>query len=79
MNIEKSKMEVMEMLLKVRSKSLINQMKELLQKEMIVGYTTAGKPLTLKQYNQRLAKAEKEYTEGKWLSQEDAEKESEQW
>jgi len=79
MTIEQRKIELMAMLIKVRSESLINQMENLLKKEMIVGYTTAGKPLTEKEYNERLTKAEKNYSEGKWLSQEDAEKESEQW
>ncbi len=79
MTIEQRKMELMAMLLKVRSESLINQMEALLKKELIVGYTTAGEPLTEQEYNERLAKAEKNYSEGKWLSQEDAEKESEQW
>ena len=79
MNIEKSKMEVMEMLLKVRSKSLINQMKELLQKEMIVGYTTAGKPLTLEKYNARLAEAEAQIARGEVISQEDLENKIKKW
>jgi len=79
MNIEKTKMEVMEMLLKVRSESLINQMKALLKKEMIVGYTTAGEPLTEKEYNERLAEAEEQIARGEVTSQEDFEKESEKW
>ena len=79
MTLEQRKIELMAMMLKVRSESLINQMETLLKKEMIVGYTTAGEPLTEKEYNERLAKAEKNYSEGKWLSQEDAEKKSEQW
>lgn len=79
MDIQLKKMKIMEMLLKVRNENLINRMEKLLEKEMIVGYTTAGKPLTLEQYNNRLAKAEEEYKDGDWLSQEDAEKESEQW
>jgi ribosomal protein S7 len=79
MNLDQRKMVLMAMLIKVRSESLINQMEELLKKEMIVGYTTAGEPLTEKENNDRLAKAEKNYLEDKWLSQEDAEKESDQW
>lgn len=79
MDIQLKKMKIMEMLLKVRSESLITQMERLLEKEMIVGYTTAGKPLTLKQYNDRLAEAEKQVAQGKVTSQEDLEKESEQW
>ncbi len=47
MTIEQRKMELMAMMLKVRNVSLIEQMEALLKKEMIVGYTTAGVPLTL--------------------------------
>lgn len=79
MTLEQRKIELIAMMLKVRSESLINQMENLLKKEMIVGYTTAGEPLTLKQYNERLEKAEKQITNGEGTSQEDFEKESEQW
>ena len=79
MNIEKSKMEVMEMLLKVRSESLVNQMKALLKKEMIVGYTTAGEPLTLEQYQDRMELAKKQVAEGKVTSHSDLKKKIKKW
>jgi len=79
MNIQVDKMEVMELLVNVKSQSLVNRIKSILKKEMIVGYTTAGEPLTLKQYNARLAKAEEQIANGEVTSQEDFEKESEQW
>ena len=79
MTFEQRKMEVMEMLLKVRSESLVKQMKELLKKEMIVGYTTAGEPLTLDQYNARLAEAEKQIARGETISHEELKKKIKKW
>ena len=79
MNIQVDKMEVMELLVNVKNQNLVNRIKSILKEEMIVGYTTSGEPLTLKQYNARLVKAEKQIANGEVTSQEDFEKESEQW
>jgi len=79
MTIEQRKMELIAMMLKVRSESLINQMENLLKKEMIVAYTTTGEPLTLKQYKDRLDKAKKQVAEGKYTTQEDLEKKVKKW
>ena len=79
MDIQIRKMKVMEMLMKVRSEHLVEQMEKLLEKEMIVAYTTEGKPLTLKSYNKRLEKAEKEIAEGKITSHEGLEQEMKKW
>ena len=79
MDIQAKKIEIMEMLLKVSSESLINQMEQLLKKKMIVGYSTDGKPLTLEAYNKRIKTAEKQIAAGKMTSHEDLEKEMEQW
>ena len=46
---------------------------------MIAGYTTEGKPLTKKAYNKRLQKAEAQIQSGNYISQEEIEKESENW
>ena len=46
---------------------------------MIVGYTVDGKPLTKAAYNERIAIAEKQLQNGESISQEDLEKESENW
>ena len=79
MNIQDRKIVLAEKLFKIRNENLIEQMEKLVEKQMIVGYTTAGEPLTLKQYNARLEKAEDSYKAGNWLSQQDAEKEAEKW
>lgn len=45
----------------------------------IVAYTVSGKPLTLSEYKEELAKSETEITEGKFISDEDLGKEIENW
>lgn len=46
---------------------------------MVVGYTVKGEPLTKESYNKRLQTAEKQILAGEYLTQEDLEKESENW
>lgn len=79
MDIQLRKLKVMEMLMKVRSEQLMERMEKLLEKEMIVGYTTSGKPLTIKDYNKRIQVAEEQIAQGKVTSQDDLENEMEQW
>ena len=47
--------------------------------EPIVAYDTTGKPLTLKQYNQEIDKALDDFENGRFISQEDLEKEIDSW
>lgn len=46
---------------------------------MVVGYTVDGKSLTQKAYNERIELAEKQLKSGQTISQDDLEKESENW
>lgn len=78
-DIQLRKLKIMEMLMQVRSEQLVEQMEKLLEKEMIVAYTTDGKPLTLKAYNKRLEKAEKQIQQGKITSHEDLKSEMQKW
>ena len=52
---------------------------KLLEKEMTVGYTVEGKPLTKASYNARLLIAEKQIHSGQYITQEDLEKDVENW
>ncbi len=79
MNIQAAKLDLMQKILSVKNVSLLEQIAALLEKEMIVGYTTDGKPLSKKDYNKRLQKAEQQIKSGQFLSQEDFEKEAENW
>ena len=47
--------------------------------ESIVAYDVSGKPLTLKQYNEEIDKALDDFENGRFISQEDLEKEIDSW
>ncbi len=49
------------------------------QEDEIVAYTVNGNPLTRNQYKIELTQAIEEINSGKFMSQEDLEKESESW
>jgi len=55
------------------------KMDELLEEEMIMGYTVEGKPLTKVLYNLRLQKAEEQLNSGEFITQEELEAESDNW
>ena len=79
MDIEATKISVMQKIMNVSKASLLDKINNILDKEMIVGYTTSGKPLTKQQYNARLLVAEKQIESGETLTQEDLETEIENW
>ncbi|MDX9799090.1 MAG: hypothetical protein RBT05_09560 [Bacteroidales bacterium] len=79
MNIQAAKINVMQKIMKVSEASLLDKISNILDKEMIVGYTTNGEPLTKLQYDKRLLIAEKQIDTGDFITQEDLEKEIENW
>lgn len=79
MDIQERKLNVMQKIMNVSKESLLNKIDQLLEEEMIVGYTTSGVPLTRKDYNHRLTIAEKQIKSGQYTSQEELERESENW
>ncbi|UTW68034.1 hypothetical protein KFE94_07950 [bacterium SCSIO 12643] len=79
MDIQAAKLLLVEKILNVRTEEVIEKLNKILDKEIIVGYTTEGKPLTKKAYNKRLKKAEAQIASGNYLTQEELEKESENW
>ena len=79
MNIQAAKLDIMQKILTVKKEAIIEKINKILDKEMIVGYTVAGKPLTKEAYNKRLQKAEEQIQSGEFLTQEEIEKESENW
>lgn len=79
MNLQKSKINVMQKIMNVSKASLLDKINDILDEEMIVGYTTDGQPLTKSQYNERLLIAEKQIESGDFISQEDLENEIENW
>lgn len=79
MDLQKAKIYVMQKIMNVSKASLLEKISNILDEEMIVGYTTEGQPLTKSQYNERLIVAEKQIKSGDYITQEDLEKEVENW
>jgi|GEM_PF-5029574 hypothetical protein len=78
-NLEGEKLNAVQKLLTVQNEALVKKVNRLLDNEMIVAYTSGGKGLTAKAYNERLKKAEQQIKSGNFLTQEQAEKEAESW
>lgn len=79
MDLKTAKLEVIQKIMNVSAESLLEKIDNLLDEELIVGFTASGKPLTKREYNQRLTKAEQQIESGEYISQEDLEKEIENW
>jgi hypothetical protein len=79
MDLQTTKIMVMQKIMNVSKTSLLEKISTILDEEMIVGYTTDGSPLTTQQYNERLLVAEKQIESGDYSTQEDLEKEIENW
>ena len=79
MDLKTAKINVMQKIMTVSKASLLDKISNILDEEMIVGYTTDGMPLTKNQYNERFLVAEKQIESGNYITQEDLEKEIENW
>ena len=79
MNLQEAKISVMQKIMNISNASLLKKINSILDEEMIVGFTAEGTPLTKKQYDDRLLLAEKQIESGNYISQEDLEKEIENW
>lgn len=79
MDIQTTKLNVVQKVLGVTNISLLEKINELLNEELTVGYTVSGEPLTAKEYNKRLEIAEEQIRNGNYISQEDLEEESDNW
>jgi hypothetical protein len=79
MDLQAKKLDVMQKIMKVSAFPLLEKINKLLEKEMIVGYTVDGIPLTKKTYDARLQIAERQISAGEYVTQEDLEKEAESW
>lgn len=78
MNIETTKLELMQLLLQTQKESILARIKEVFEQD-IVAYTADGQPLTKSAYKKELIDSESEIARGEFTSQEDLEKESENW
>ena len=78
MNIETTKLELIQLLLQTKKESILARIKAVFEED-IVAYTAEGKPLTKLAYKKELLEAEAEIALGEFTTQEDLEKESENW
>ena len=79
MDLQATKLDVMQKIMSVSTASLLEKINNILEKEMTIGYTVEGLPLTKKSYNERLQIAEKQIRSGEFTTQEDLEEEAENW
>ncbi|MEL6560942.1 MAG: hypothetical protein AAFQ94_22295 [Bacteroidota bacterium] len=79
MDLEAKKLGVLQKIMNVDKESLLSKIDQILDDEMVVAYTIDGDPLTKSLYNERLEIAEKQIAQGQTISQEDLEKESDNW
>lgn len=79
MDLHATKLDVMQKIMTVSTVSLLEKINKILENEMVVAYTADGKPLTKALYNERLRKTEQQLASGAYTTQEDLEKESEEW
>ena len=79
MSIESLRKDIFRKLLSLEKMDTMEKINTILDQEATVAYTTDGKPLTLNDYNKRLEEAERQIRSGESLTQEEAEKEAENW
>ncbi|MEG0852156.1 MAG: hypothetical protein RSH24_19955 [Flavobacterium sp.] len=83
MDIQATKLELIKRLLVVDKESVLEELKKILlsnsSKEEIIGYSTDGNPLTLKEYQQKVQKGIDDIASGNFTSDEDFAKEIETW
>jgi len=79
MDIQAAKLDLVEKILNIKTETIIEKISKILDKEMIVGYTTEGKPLTKEAYNNRLKNAEQDVLSGRVTSSANLKKEIEGW
>ena len=64
MDLQAEKLNLIQKLMGISQASLLDKVNQLIDNEMIVGYTTDGEPLTKNAYNERLANAERQIENG---------------
>jgi len=74
MDIQAIKLDILQDILNLEKESLLLQIKELIDSEMIVGYTATGEPLTKYKYNKLLEDSERDIEEGSVFSQDEVER-----
>jgi hypothetical protein len=81
MDIQLEKLHLIEKLTQIEDIDIIEQVKELLNQKnnQVFGYGINGTPITRKQLIKRIEAAEERIDRGEYTTQEDIEKESQNW
>ncbi len=79
MNIAVKKVELIEWLAGIQDKSLLDELENLKKKAVAESYELRMKPMTSQHYKSLLDQSEEDYKNGRLTSQENLEKESENW
>jgi hypothetical protein len=81
MDIQAEKLHLIEELARIQDIHIIEQIKQLLMQKNnpVVGYEIDGSLITRKQLIKRIGEAETRIDNGEFITQEDLEKESENW
>ncbi|HNS30897.1 MAG: hypothetical protein UZ12_BCD005002471 [Bacteroidetes bacterium OLB12] len=81
MDIQAEKLHLIEELTRIQDIHIIEQIKGLLKQKSnpVVGYEITGAPITRTQLIKQIEEAERRIDNGEYVTQEDLEKESENW
>ncbi len=83
MDIKEQRQRIIDQVNNIDNAYVLRQIEQLLDenmlKEPVVAYSANGQPLTKKDLIARIEKAEEDIKNGDYLSQEDFERESDQW
>ncbi|MFM9839338.1 MAG: hypothetical protein ACKVOQ_13805 [Cyclobacteriaceae bacterium] len=81
MDIQLEKLHLIEKLTQIEDIDIIKQVKELLNQKgnQVVGYRMDGSPVTKKQLIKRIEEADARIDSGEYITQEELEKESQNW
>lgn len=78
MNIE-TKYKLIEQLMHTNDEEILIQVKGMLDSVEVIGYELDGTAITKRTYIEKIKAAQKRVTSGDFITQEDLEKEMEQW
>lgn len=79
MSLEAIKIDLAQQMFNINKKSVLEQIRKILENEKTDSYSVDGTPLTLSEYNRELEEAEKNIREGKTQSTEELTKEIKSW
>ncbi|MCK5209265.1 MAG: hypothetical protein KAQ62_14815 [Cyclobacteriaceae bacterium] len=79
MNLETFKIDLAKQLFNINEKSVLEQIKMILDSKEIVAYATDGKPLNIQEYNAALENAEQDIRKGKVISSDELKNEIKSW